>query len=90
VSKIEITDEMVNAARKAGMDSNIGAHDPCYVEFDIRAALAAVAPLIAAAEREACAQVASDYDIGSSADDYEAGANSAARVIAADIRARSS
>jgi hypothetical protein len=56
---IEITDEMMDAAGKA-YDREYGAEDVCSWS-SMAAALAAVAPLIAAAEREACAKVADDY-----------------------------
>lgn len=55
-----------------------------------QAALAAVAPLIAAAEREACAKVALYYPTPVDAGPHEAhGRDSSAVGIAAAIRARS-
>jgi hypothetical protein len=51
---IEITDEMVEAARLARYSVNTQPLDDCTW----RIILTAVAPLIAAAEREACAKVA--------------------------------
>ena len=83
----DVPDEWVNVADPAAFaawKANLG-H-----EGMIRAAIAAVAPLIAAAEREACAKVALYYPTPVDAGPHEAhGRDSSAVGIAAAIRARS-
>jgi hypothetical protein len=44
-----ITDEMVDSACRAGMPKPSAIDDPLFIEFDMRAALEAVAPMIRAA-----------------------------------------
>lgn len=84
---IEITDEMWNEFWQAYHKE---ARNPSsFTAACTKAALAAVAPMIAAAEREKCALIATDYTTDELSD-YQAGLNSAALAIAADIRARSS
>jgi hypothetical protein len=59
---ITITDEMVDMAMAAGLGPRSPfVFDPVYVGFDLRAALAAAAPLIEAAVRERCAAIADQY-----------------------------
>jgi hypothetical protein len=68
---IEITDEMVEIVtaviRRASdpdmrcTETKCASADFCMCRNDAREALTAIAPLIAAAEREACARVADDY-----------------------------
>jgi hypothetical protein len=91
-----ITDEMVEAAAKAACDAQLGhgaweraglalcpEAERNYWRHSARAALSAVAPLIAAAEREACAKVV-DVETNNN-DDYVA---YVAKRIAAAVRAR--
>jgi hypothetical protein len=90
---IEITDEMVEAAGQAFAVSvaKPGRAAPMAWESwapDIRASLSAVAPLIAAAEREACAKEADSHWKGMPFGNADEAAMDAADAIAAAIRAR--
>ena len=105
---IEITDEMVEAGALAAKNlelskdgspavaSFLDAYDAEYWREDARAAIAAVAPLIAAAEREACARIAerrTSEGVASAAlalagSDYMRGMTDTSEAIAAAIRAR--
>lgn len=93
MSKIEITDEMVDAylfANNPGLRSPYASEDTLTrLRESVRSSLSAVAPLIAAAEREACAKVAAE-----AVTDFQErrmlGHPMCAPIIAAAIRARSS
>jgi hypothetical protein len=92
---IEITDEMVEMV-DFRLDESVDEcttkgrrcppERPCFCQ--IRAALTAVAPLIAAAEREACARVAEGNWTGMPFGPNDEAAMDAADAIAAAIRAR--
>lgn len=56
----EITNEMLRAAL-AALDAELAVHPDCPSESRLMTVLSAVAPLIAAAEREACAEIADLY-----------------------------
>lgn len=77
-----ITDEMVAVARRAFSAAFVAAGDG---QCALTAALAVVAPMIAKAEREACARVAD----GTTGDPEWPGEAWIAQRIAAAIRARS-
>ena len=81
----DVPDEWISVARQAWFHAT----GPS-VSYDWRATIAAVAPLIAAAEREACAKVALYYPTPVDAGPHEAhGRDSSAVGIAAAIRTRS-
>ena len=80
----DIPEEWVQMAMRAYWDA------PGHTKSGVAAAIAAVAPLIAAAEREKCAKVALYYPTPVDAGPHEAhGRDSSAVGIAAAICARS-
>lgn len=90
MSNIEITDEMVDAyCRHLFGDAIIEVDPQALASFrgHVRNGITAVAPLIAAAEREACARALEQLSLPGS---ITATAHDARRVFAAAVRARSS
>jgi hypothetical protein len=96
---IEITDEMrAKAARAICRETcaevgdlpcpDVGSHAECSCWGCADAAITAVAPLIAAAEREACAKEADSHWKGMPFGNADEAAMDAADAIAAAIRAR--
>lgn len=95
---IEITDEMVKTAALGAFNETRARHGfPPLEEIEgglfaaesWRAALSAVAPLIATAEREACALVVRQLKV-QYASSFDHGFNTALGCAASAIRARSS